>query len=648
MPELEMTPVPLQAVSIGDGFLGRRVEVNRRVTLPIEYEQLKNTGRIDAWKLDWEEGQPNEPHIFWDSDVAKWIEAVAYSLVEQPDQDLPEKVDRVIDMIERAQQPDGYLNIHFTVVEPEKRWANLRDWHELYCAGHLMEAAVAYYQATGKRKLLDITCRYADYIDLVFGPAEGQKRGYPGHQEIELALVRLYRVTGEERYLNLARFFLDERGQQPHYYDLEAARRDEDPDNWRSKLDENHTYNQAHLPVREQSEAVGHAVRACYMYAGMADVAAETGDETLVAACRRLWQNVTERRMYITGGIGSTHRNEGFTFDYDLPNEMAYAETCAAIALIFWAHRMLHVDLNGRYADVMERALYNGVLSGISLDGRRFFYANPLAAHRGVNPLPHACRDIPGADFHHRRSEWFGCACCPPNIARLLASLGQYAYSRNTQEVYVHLFIPSSVDLELDGHTVQIAQETGYPWDGAVRFRIESREVASFTLALRIPGWCRGAELAVNGEAVAVDPLVDRGYVRIDRQWHPGDRVELSMAMPVVQVEANPHVRQNVGCIALQRGPVVYCLEEVDNGPDLANVVLPRDAEPSCAFEDKLLGGVPVITGEALRRNPKGGDGALYRPARPVQMERFTFRAIPYCLWANREPGEMRVWIRAA
>lgn len=640
--EARLAAIPFDKVMLGEGFWGRRVETNRSVTLPIVYDQLKRTGRIDAWRLNWREGMPHKPHIFWDSDVAKWMEAAAYSLAIRPDRELEARVDEVIDLMAKAQQPDGYLNSYFTTVEPENRWRNLRDWHELYCAGHLMEAAVAYYQATGKRKFLDIMRRYADYLAEVFGPGEGQLRGYPGHQEIELALVRLYRTTGEQRYLRLAKFFIDERGQQPHYFDIERERRGERPEDFAYYHLGNYQYNQSHLPVREQTEVVGHAVRACYMLAGMADVAAETGDQTLVAACQRLWRNLTERRMYITGGIGPAREGEGFTFDYDLPNETAHAETCAAIALVFWAQRMLHLEPDHRYADVMERALYNGVLSGVSLDGRQFFYANPLAAFPGVSPL----KPFAGADEYYRRSEWFGCACCPPNLARLLASLGQYIYSVGEGELYVHLYVRSDATVSLGSHDVRIEQDTDYPWSETVHFTVRPAKPHHFTLALRIPGWCRQPALEVAGERQDLAAITTRGYARINRLWQPGDQVELRLSMPVERIEAHPRVRQDAGRIALQRGPLVYCLEEVDNGPNLAHVVLPREADLAVVFDEELLGGVAVITGEALRRDVRGWDEALYRPVRPIRMQRFPFKAIPYCLWANREPGEMRVWIR--
>ncbi len=630
----KLAAVPFTKVQLDDAFWAPRVETNRRVTLPMEYQQCKNTGRIDAWT--WKKGQPNPPHIFWDSDVGKWIEAAAYSLMTHPDKSLEEKIDASVELMATGQGKDGYLNSHFSRVEPEKRWTNLRDWHELYCAGHLLEGAVAYYQATGKRQFLEIMCRYVDYIDQVFGPKKGQKRGYCGHPEVELALVKLYKVTGNQRYLNLAKFFVDERGRQPFYYDTEAKARGEDPAKvWFGK----YSYFQGHQPLREQTEVVGHAVRAMYIYSGMADVAAETGDRTLVPSLKRLWENVTAKRMHVTGGLGPTAKNEGFTFDYDLPNETAYDETCANIALVFWAHRMFHMDPDGRYADVMELALYNSVISGISLSGDHFFYANPLATHPGVDP--HGA--VQGADYHYRRSEWFGCACCPPNIARLLASLGGYIYSQGKGEARVNLYVAGRGELEIDGQRVLLQQKTKYPWDGTVTLSVKPEKPATFAVALRIPGWCRGARLKVNGRSVAVRP--DKGYARIIRHWVAGDRVELVMPMPAERIEAHPHVRQDAGRVALQRGPVVYCLEEVDNSPDLSDLILPRSAKLTPKFEPALLGGVVVIKGKAQRREPSKWTGALYRPV-ASGLRTVPIKAVPYAVWANRKPGEMMVWIQ--
>lgn len=441
-PLYKLAPVPLARVKITGGFWKQRVEINRTVTLPIAYGQLKKTGAIDAWKLDWRAGRPNKPGCIWDSDAAKWIEAAAYTLAVHPDGNLEKRADRIIGLIAKAQQADGYLNVYFSVVEPGKRWTNLRDKHELYCAGHLIEAAVAYHTATGKRKLLDTVCRYADHIGGVFGRKRGQKRGYPGHAEIELALIKLYHATGAKSYLRLAAFFIDERGRRPCYFDREAKARGEVP----ARQCYDYAHIQAHRPVREQTTAEGHAVRVGYLCAGMADVGNETGDKTLIAACRRIWRNIVERRLYVHGGAGSSSRNENFTFDYDLPNETAYAETCAAIGLVFFAQRMLRADPDGRYADVMERALYNGVISGVALDGRKFFYDNLLAV------TPELYR-FSGQKPPFRQT-WFPCPCCPPNLARLLASLGGYVYSQGKRAVLVHLYISSRADLEIDGQTV--------------------------------------------------------------------------------------------------------------------------------------------------------------------------------------------------
>lgn len=630
----KLESVPFTQVQLADTFWGPRVETNRHVTLPIEYQQCKKTGRIDAWT--WQQGQPNEPHVFWDSDVGKWLEAAAYSLTTHPDKSLEKKIDATVELMAAAQEQDGYLNSHFSRVEPLKRWSNLRDLHELYCAGHLMEGAVAYYQATGKRKFLDVMCRYADYIAQVFGPGKGQQRGYCGHPEIELALVKLFRATGNRSYLTLAKFFVDERGRHPHYFDEEAKARGETPAKWTPGQ---YSYFQAHLPLRQQTEVVGHAVRALYIYSGMADVAAETGDRTLVTALKRLWENVTTKRMHVTGGVGPTSRNEGFTFDYDLPNENAYDETCANIALVFWAHRMLHMDPNGKYADIMELALYNSVLSGISLSGDHFFYGNPLAAHPGVDPNG----AIKGEEFHYRRRAWFGCACCPPNIARLLASLGGYLYSQGKGEARVNLYVAGQGELTVDGQRVVLQQKTEYPWNGTVTLTVTPETPATFAIALRIPGWCRGARLKVNGRAIAVQP--DKGYARVIRCWSAGDRIELMMPMPVERIEAHPNVRQDAGCIALQRGPVVYCLEEVDNGRSLSDVSLPRKARLTPEFDPTLLGGIMVIKGKAQRRNPAPWKGQLYRHAE-TPLQSIPIKAVPYAVWANRTPGEMLVWIR--
>ena len=619
------TPVSWKAVTIDDPFWTPHIRVNREHTLPSIYRFCQETGRIGALRLDWKPGMEPVPHIFWDSDVAKWLEAASYSLATHPDAALEAQVDEVIRLIVAAQQPDGYLNTYFTVVEPEKRWTNLRDWHELYCAGHLIEAAVAHFQATGKRVLLDALCRYADYIDTVFGTAPGKKRGYPGHEEIELALVKLYRVTGEKRYLHLSQYFIDERGRQPHYFDIEARLRGEGPAAFRH---ETYEYNQSHLPVREQREVVGHAVRAMYLYSAMADLARELHDQSLFDADQRLWNHLCTTRLYITGGLGPSRHNEGFTADYDLPNETAYAETCAAIGLVFWNHRMLQLDCEARYADMLERALYNCVLSGVSLDGQKFFYENPLAS----------------LGTHHRQ-EWFWVACCPPNIARLLASLGQYIYAVNDKDLVVHLYIQSTAQMTVGGREVTVRQETIYPWDGTITLRLGMDEPSMFGLRLRIPGWCRNAQLKVNGDAFDIASHLEQGYVRVERVWQADDRVELELAMPVERMYAHPNVRQDAGCVVLQRGPLVYCLEGADNKVPLHRIVVPRTAELASHFGPDVLGGVTVVSGNALAEEDTDWTGTLYR-SWPASLQPGAITAIPYYAWDNRQPGEMRVWLR--
>jgi uncharacterized protein len=617
-------PAPFTQVTIADGFWAPRLEINRSATLPIEYEQCRVTGRLEAFKLNWQPGQEPVPHIFWDSDVAKWIEAASYSLSTHPDARLAALLDEVATLVAGAQQPDGYLNTHYTVVELGQRWTNLRDRHELYCAGHLIEASVAHYQATGQRTLLDVARRYADHIGTVFGTGPDQKRGYPGHEEIELALVKLYRSTGERRYLELSQYFVNERGRKPHYYDQEARARGEDPSAYWAKT---YAYVQAHQPVREQDHVTGHAVRAMYLYSAMADLAGETGDASLLNACERLWRHLVTRNLYLTGGIGPSSHNEGFTGDFDLPNLSAYAETCAAVGLVFWSHRMLQLTGDGQYAEVMERVLYNGALSGVSLDGERFFYVNPLAS-RG----------------DHHRQAWYDCACCPPNIARLLASVGQYIYSTSADDVAVHLYVQGQARLEVAGQPLTIKQTTRYPWDGQIEVALEPQAPMTFALRLRLPAWCRAARLAVNGRGVQLNAPTDRGYIVVRRPWQAGDRVALELEMPVERVYAHPQVGQDVGAVALQRGPLVYCVEQVDQTAPVQRLRLPAGAVLDSHFEPGLLGGVVVITGEALAVDEDDWDGQLYR-ARAPRLRPTTLRAIPYYAWDNRDPGAMQVWL---
>jgi uncharacterized protein len=629
----EYAPLPLTHVAIDDAFWAPRQRVNRERSIAHIYRQCLETGRIDAFRPD---GGPQIEFVprpsggvshvmFWDSDVGKWLEAASYSLATHPDPALDQLLDQVIGLIAGAQHADGYLNTWFTHVDPQNRWKNLRDWHELYCAGHLIEAAVAHYEATGKRTLLDVLCRYVDHIDRAFGDEPGKQRGYCGHPEIELALVKLAHATGEQRYLELSRYFVDERGQQPHYFDIEARARGDDPALFWAK---SYEYCQAHLPVREQPQVVGHAVRAVYLYSAMVDLAGAYGESNLLDICRRLWQHLTTKRMYVMGGIGASRHNEGFTSDYDLPNQSAYAETCAAIGLIFWAQRMLQIDLDRRYTDVLELALYNAVLSGVSLDGETFFYDNPLASN----------------GTHHRQP-WFSCPCCPPNLARLLGSLGAYVYAQSETDAVVHLYVQGAGQFQFDGQAVTLRQETSYPWDGAVQLQLELEQPTTFGLRLRLPGWCAAPRVLVNGDAIDVG-TAERGYLRIERQWQNGDRIALDLPMPVERMYAHPAVAADVGQVALRRGPIVYCLEQADHNVPLQRIALPDAAELTAHFEPDLLGGVVVVGASGVALDDAGWDGALYRTD-PPSTRPCTITAIPYYAWDHREAGSMCVWVRS-
>ena len=496
--------------------------------------------------------------MFWDSDLGKSIETIAYSLYRRPNPKLEARADAIIDMYEKMQDKDGYLNAWFQRVQPGRRWTNLRDHHELYCAGHLIEGAVAYYQATGKRKLLDIMCRYADYMITVFGHGEGQLPGYCGHEEVELALVKLARVTGEKKYLDLAKFFIDERGREPHFFTEEAIRDGRDP---KAFIQKTYEYNQAHEPVREQTKVVGHAVRAMYLYSGMADIATEYNDDTLTAALETLWDDLTAKQMYVTGGIGPAASNEGFTDYYDLPNESAYAETCASVGLVFWANRMLGRGPDRRYADIMEQALYNGAMSGLSLDGKTFFYENPLES----------------AGKHHRWT-WHHCPCCPPNIARLLASIGSYMYAVADDEIAVHLYGESkakasrsavrSSSLPRQPAILGMAQSASKP-------RSTNRHASRCRCASRNGRKARPSRSTARRSILPLS-TVD-GYARIEREWRSGDRVALDTPADARALFANPQVRQDAGRAALMRGPLVYCVEATDNGAGLNGITLVGD-----------------------------------------------------------------------
>ncbi len=663
----KLHPPRISRARITGGFWADRQRTNREVTIPCVLDKCDETNRTRSLRLEWKPGADWEPHHFYDSDLAKAIEAAAYALELEPDPELEARLDGYIELFARAQQPDGYLNSYYAQKGFADRWTNLRDMHELYCAGHLFEAAVAHFRATGKRTLLDVAEKYADHIDATFG--DGKIPGYPGHEEIELALVKLAEATNEERYLDLARFFIDERGREPHYFRLESERRGEVFDRHRHDANDYpsaYAYYQAHLPVREQADAEGHSVRACYLYAGMVDVAARTGDERLMEACRRLFASIAGRRMYISGGIGSQTHGERFSYDYDLPGESAYAETCAAISLVFFASRLANAELDSHYADVAERALYNGALGGISLSGDRFFYANPLTFHPTAPHLPHVRSDA-------ERQPWYGCACCPPNIARLLASLGAYLYGVSGDDgdsagggptVAVHLYAQSSLELDVAGTAVTVRQETNYPWDGRVVFTIDAQAPVELTLALRIPAWATGWTVTgPDGAPLVADAapapggglIIKRGYVYVRRTWTPGQTLCLDLPMEIRRTHAHEAVRDAGWQVALERGPLLYCAEGVDNGEALADLALPGEAALTAEHRDDLLGGCAVIRGSAVRRAaPTAGSGApadrrgtptapLYA-SRPGRRE-VPFTAVPFALRNNRGVCEMRVWL---
>jgi uncharacterized protein len=571
--------------------------------------------------------------VFQDSDVAKWIEACSFSLMNSPDPKLEATVDEIIDLIDKAQLDDGYLNTFFTLKEPTCRWTNLQEGHELYCAGHMIEAAVAYYDATGKDQLLKVMSRMADHIDNRFG--KGKVRGFAGHPEIELALMKLYRATKEERYLRLCEYFINERGTEPNYFQEEKDRRgwtvwNSDP------LDVNYTQNYA--PVREQKDAVGHSVRAVYLYTGMADLAGELDDKELQAACENLWDSITKRRMYITGGIGSTVIGEAFTEDYDLPNDTVYAETCASIGLIFFAQKMLELSPKGEYADVMERALYNTVLAGMAQDGKRFFYVNPLEVTPGISGVAQTLRhSLP------ERPKWFGCACCPPNVARMISSLEQYSWSENNSTVFSHLYIGGEADFTKT-KGCRIITETEYPYDDSVKYRVIPDEASvQFTLALRIPGWSdlSKTNLVFNGERLDLASVLKDGYAYIDHNFTAKDEITLELDLTPYRVYANTLVRQNEGCVALQRGPLVYSFEGVDHDGDVHSLRLAKESEITVSVVKTELGNLHTLTIPGYRMRSASG---LYSTSRPKAIP-YTLTAVPYYLWGNRGLNQMRVWM---
>ncbi|MBN2313290.1 MAG: glycoside hydrolase family 127 protein [Sedimentisphaerales bacterium] len=620
--------VPFTEVTFDDEFWTPRMKTNREVTIPYDFKKCEETGRIDNFARagGLMEGK-FEGIRFNDSDVFKVIEGAAYSLQIHPDSELEKYLDDLIAKIAAAQEEDGYLYTCRTI-DPnnlpkdtgETRWSFLQSSHELYNVGHMYEAAVAHYQATGKRTLLDVAIKNADLIDRVFGP--GKKRDVPGHEEIEIGLVKLYGVTGDEKYLALAKFFLDERGRA----------------NGRKVYGQ---YCQDHKPVTRQNRAVGHAVRAGYLYTGMADVAALVPDTGYTGALDRIWQDVVSRKLYITGGIGARSGGESFGEGYELPNKEAYCETCAAIANAMWNHRMSLLHADAKYIDVLERVIYNGFLSGISLSGDKFFYPNPLAS-----------------DGKYQRSPWFGCACCPTNIVRFLPSLPGYAYAQNQEGLYVNLFVSGSAAIKMGTDTLRVTQQTRYPWEGHVKIMVEPSTRKAFTIGVRIPGWTqespvpsdlylysdlgpkdwdqRKVTIKVNSQPVAL--VIVNGYVRIHRVWNVGDVIELNLPMPVRRVRSHWKVKANTWRIALQRGPVVYCFEGADNPQGVSDLILPPDATFRTEYRDDLLGGVVILTGQGKIRQSREND--------KTALKDIEVTAIPYYAWAHRGKNEMAVWLK--
>jgi DUF1680 family protein len=590
----QLKPVPFNQVTINDNFWAPRLASHANVTLETCIAQMQDsTERINnfARAAGIMEGQ-HQGIYFDDSDVYKAMEGIAYSLINNPNPEREALLDKWIKLIAGAQQEDGYLNTFYTLNHPDERWTDMEK-HEMYCGGHMIEAAVAHYKATGKETFLNVAINFADYLAKNFGP--GKKHWVAGHQEIELALVKLYHETNDKKYLDLAYWLLEERGHGHGHGEIWNK------EHWGA------AYCQDDVPVSEISEIKGHAVRAMYLFTGMADVAAEKELPDYVAALERVWHDVVDRNMYITGGIGSSGSNEGFSKDYDLPNKTAYCETCASIGMVLWNSRMNLFSEDARYIDVMERSMYNGVLSGVSLDGDLFYYVNPLES-----------------DGDHHRQRWFGCACCPSNISRFIPSVGSYIYLTSAEEVFVNLYVGSKAQFEVGGQKLTLVQSTNYPWEDEVEFTVNPESPASFALNLRIPGWCKQYQLWVNGELIKSKPGKSR-YAKLTRTWNKGDKIRLKMAMPVELVASHPKVEENVGKRALQRGPLVYCLEQTDNKQfNLDEVSIAETTAFSITDAEGKLKGMKAVKAETNGQ---------------------TLTFVPYFSWDNREPGKMKVWI---
>ena len=600
-----MKNICFEHIKINDGFWKVKQDMVKNSTLYAVYNRFTDTHRFDALSCTWKEGEPDMPHIFWDSDVAKWIEGASYLLMEQRDEKIEKIIDDVVDKIVTNSDENGYFNSHFLVTEKDKRF-KIRDNHELYCAGHLMEAAVAYNKATGKDKFLKAMCRFADYIDKVFRKEKSAGFTTPGHPEIELALVRLYDATGEKRYLELSKFFIDEHGTGKDGLD--------------NRLDFTELYNQDETPLRERSTAEGHAVRALYLYCGMADIAARYNDSELFEACKRVFEDMVNKKMYISGGLGSTHLGETFTIPYHLPNRTGYAETCAAIAMALFCKRMQLLDINSKYADVAERVIYNGFLSGVSMDGKSFFYENPLEIDTKFNDVNKSTKMKERYPIT-QRVEVFGCSCCPPNIVRFIPSIADLMYSFDDETIYVHQYMNSETEYD----NIHISQTTAYPADGKIKI---SCSAPHKQIAVRIPSWC--SDFRINA-----DYTLTNGYAYI--ALNGSTEIELELNMPIICVKSNKRVHENAGRIAIMRGPVLYCAEGVDNGEDLAGIAVSISSEFKLEDSDFIL---PSLSVCAYRE--KDSD-MLYSKAGD-DYEKFTLRLIPYYAFANRGETDLAVW----
>lgn len=636
----------LRDIMIRDRFWNPYTDLVAKVILPYQWDVLND--RVEGRELSHclknfkiaaglEEG-PHGGVVFQDTDVFKWLEAVAFSLETNPDKDLEKLADDAISIISSAQQSDGYLNTYYTIAEPQKRWSNLVEGHELYSAGHLIEAATAYYSATGKDELLTVARRFADLISDVFGTGEGQIRGYPGHQEIELALVKLYYVTRERKYLDLAMHFIDERANEPNYFTEEEKRRGAD-----RIIDElknfDLKYAQAHMQPRLQKTAEGHAVRGMYMFCAMADLAYEYDDAGLMEACEALWDNITNKRMYITGSVGSSGFQERFTTDYDLPNDSNYSETCASIGLALFGLRMAAIKRDACYIDIVEKALYNTVLAGISIKGDSYFYVNPLEV------WPKSC--MPNTSKSHVKSVrqgWFNVACCPPNIARTLASLGQYIYFKDDTALYLNLFIGNKTEVVFGQHEVDLELKTSFLMDGKSTLTFETKIVCEFSLEIRVPDYAEGYAFTLNSKPV--EPEMQNGYASFSGPWHGKNVIEIEFVIKPKFIAAHTQVRADAGKVALMKGPLVYCLEEIDNGPNLASIFVDIDTPVNEQDNNALPDGVLSLTYEGRRLKESPAGGGLYNDAH-LELEPVALKAVPYFFWGNREPGEMLVWQKA-